>query len=646
MKKKDMILVVVLCLALLGVSLLYESKTQITGHVVSDAVPAQAGNVTNLDLARKAGFWQACFGEITVDTSVTTRPSTIAVGGNVCELNLTLPCVSDEIYASISSDVSLIDVLEGKKEAVDTFLSLDSTHPESGSQVFTNLTSFTVNSSVISNVPTTYTQVANSPGNTTFDLGVLNKSDTLIFVSHVSLDTKGFDGKTHDYQIMVPVNQSQITYYFFSDCEAAVAVPPTPTPSPEKPAAKAGKSFFPPEEKEAAPAPIHVPGNYFDVTVKIPEKYRKLLLGEMIIGEVEIIGIRNIGPVNVQIEYLIQDLEGKIFLQGFERRAIENHITFIKEIDLPEDIPAGDYMLIVKVNYEDDIALAGHPFEIIGVKEKRPLFGAAIGLVVGYGKYLAYFIIAIVLLFLLYLLFRYLCSKTCRQNTYHTCTIEELYHHHEEGETVAVNGKIRPKGKSDEGIFSELSDKTGHIDVLTNELVRGRVKVYGIIQRDVDGVIQRDVEQHKYIKAQQITTLFLKPSRKRKRKQKRMRRQETYHACTIEEIFHHHQEEENVVVNGKIRPKGKSKKGLFSELSDKTGHIDVLTSELMRGRVKIYGVIRSDVEQHKYIEAERITPLFLKPSKKRRRKQSKKSKRINILAHHKSRLKSARKKIK
>ncbi len=515
MKKKDLILIVVLCLALFGVSLFYESKTYITGLIVSDVAPAQAGNVTNLDLARKSAFWQACFGEITTDTSVTTRPSTIAIGGNVCELNLTLPCIGDEIYASISSDVSLIDILEGKKEAVDKFLSLDSTHLESGSQVFTNITSFTVNSSLISNVPTTYTKVANSPGNTTFDLGILNKSNILVFVSHVSFDTIGFDGKTHDYQIMVPVNQSQITYYFFSDCGAAPPAPPTPTPSPEKPAAKAGKSFFPPPvEEKIVPTPIHIPGDYFDVTAKIPEKYRKLLPGETLIGQVEIIGIRQIGAVNLQIEYLIQNLEGKIFLQGLESRAIENHINFLKEIDLPDNIPAGDYMFVVKVTYKDDLAVAGYPFEIIGVKEKRSFVGAAIGFAVGYGKYLAYFIIAIVLLFLLYLLFRYLCSKTCRQEIHPTCTIEDLYHHHEEGETIAVDGKIRPKRKSEEGIFSELSDKTGHIDVLTDELVKGRVRVYGIIQRDV--------EQHKYIKAESMT-FFSQTSRRRKRKRRKKR---------------------------------------------------------------------------------------------------------------------------
>lgn len=522
MEKKKLILIVGLCLALFGISLFYESKTYITSHVVSDSAPAQAGNVTYLDLTKKSAFWQACFGEITVDTSVTTRPSTVAIGGNVCELNLTLPCIGDEIYASISSDVSLIDVLEGKKEAVDKFLGLDSTHPESGSQVFTNITSFTVNSSLISDVPTTYTKVADSPGNTTFDLGVLNKSDTLIFVSHVAFDTKGFDGKTHDYQIIVPVNQSQDTYYFFSDCE--VSAPPTPTPTPTPipsgdgggggggAPAKEKEDISPPveKEKEVVPALIHIPGSYFDVVAKIPEKYRKLLPGETLIGGVEIIGIRQIGAVNLQIKYLIQDSEGKIFLQGLERRAIENHINFLKEIDLPDDIPAGDYMFVVKVTYQDDLAVAGYPFEIIGVKEKKALVGAAIGFAIGYGKYLAYFIIAVVLLFLLYLLFRYLCLRTCRQELYHTCTIEELYHHHEEGEKVVINGKIRPKGKSEEMLFYELSDETGRIDVLTSEAVKGKVNVYGIIRHDA--------EQHKYIEAERIMTFFSQTSRRKKRK--------------------------------------------------------------------------------------------------------------------------------
>ncbi len=522
MKKKDLILIVGLCLVLFGISLLYESKTYLTGHVVSDSASAQAGNVSYLDLTKKSAFWQACFGEITVDTSVTTRPSTVAIGGEVCELNLTLPCIGDEIYTSISSDVSLINVLEGKKEAVDKFLGLGSTHPESGSQVFTNITSFTVNSSLISNVPTTYTKVADSPGNTTFDLGVLNKSDTLIFVSHVAFDTKGFDGKTHDYQIMVPVNQSQDTYYFFSDCALTTPAPPTPepTPSPEKKGGGGG-TYSPPkgkEEEEAAPKIIHEPSEYFDVVTSIPERYRKILPGETLLGEVEITIIRYIGPVNVKIEYIIQNLEGEIFFQGMDRRAIENHISFLKEIDLPDSIPPGKYIFIVKVTYNDDVAIGGHQFEIAGVKEKRPLVGAAIGLAGQYGRYLAYFVILVVLLFLLYLLLRYLLSKRqCEE--YHPCTVEELYHHHEEGEKVLMEGNIKPKSKNEEGIFSELLDQTGYIDVLTSELVKGKVRIYGIVRRDAD--------RHKYVEAERITTYFQKLPRHRKKRGHREKKGKT-----------------------------------------------------------------------------------------------------------------------
>ena len=200
-----------------------KEKEALTGGAVS--TPAEGGNVTyaNASKSDDSGFWQGYFGEITVDASAST-PSSTARKGNVTELNLVLPCLGNEIYASTQNEISFGNMGAGTKEAVDTFLNLSSSHLESGSKAFTTTRDFVVSSTLITAIPTTFMKVSGS-SDSPFALAVLNQSNILVFLSNVSLDTNGFDGNTQDYQMMVPVNQSELTYYFFSDCEAAAPVP-------------------------------------------------------------------------------------------------------------------------------------------------------------------------------------------------------------------------------------------------------------------------------------------------------------------------------------------------------------------------------------------------------------------------------------
>ncbi|MBS3163352.1 hypothetical protein J4427_01555 [Candidatus Woesearchaeota archaeon] len=111
--------------------------------------------------------------------------------------------------------------------------------------------------------------------------------------------------------------------------------------------------------------PFKKPGRLFDITLIIPDKYRKLLIGGELIGEVKIINMKHIGLVDVTVESVIQDVNENILYKEYETRAVEREIDYIKKIKLPSEIPPGNYLFLVNLRYEDDLAISGYPFYIL-----------------------------------------------------------------------------------------------------------------------------------------------------------------------------------------------------------------------------------------------------------------------------------------
>jgi len=193
----------------------------LTGRVATITDAPNAGEIKFIEIS-VAGplYWGGIYGEIIVNTSSTTKTNITFSGGTVTNLNVTLPCESGEVYASTVSNISLVNIKAGNKTDIDNYLSVNSTHRESGSLTFTNSSRYIVNGTSINNVPTTYTNV-NNEDSTNFDEGLLNQSGTLVFLSNILTDQIGFDGIAHDYQMILPINATEITYYFFTDCETS-----------------------------------------------------------------------------------------------------------------------------------------------------------------------------------------------------------------------------------------------------------------------------------------------------------------------------------------------------------------------------------------------------------------------------------------
>jgi PGF-pre-PGF domain-containing protein len=122
---------------------------------------------------------------------------------------------------------------------------------------------------------------------------------------------------------------------------------------------------------EKPPEPIHIPSSLFDVKVEVPENYRILSPGDIVVAKIEILNIRKIGITKVNLEYSLEDKNKNVVYKEYETKVLENELTYFKEIKVPESLKEDYYMFVVKIIHEDETAIGGYPFFI---KEKKPQF--------------------------------------------------------------------------------------------------------------------------------------------------------------------------------------------------------------------------------------------------------------------------------
>jgi len=102
----------------------------------------------------------------------------------------------------------------------------------------------------------------------------------------------------------------------------------------------------------------------FDVRLNIPEKYLKVYPGEELNSEIEIFNIVETGKVNVTIEYLIKDEQNREIISEEDTLMVENQISFVKIIKIPENIEPGRYILYTRVIYNEKVASASAWFSV------------------------------------------------------------------------------------------------------------------------------------------------------------------------------------------------------------------------------------------------------------------------------------------
>jgi hypothetical protein len=195
---------------------------------------AQSGNITLLNICLKTQtlHWQGYAGQVYFGTAPQVPTDLNATGSlvNGTNINFTIPCdnptyVSGFITFSNSSsppiglvpgDLSILDILSGNKS-------------DSGSRTFTTLSTFDMPSGTITNVPTMFSYVNETPQSSAFREGYFNQDGNMVFVTAIEQNLLGYNRSYFDFQaILFAPMKSTIPYYIFADLNFSCPVPPGP----------------------------------------------------------------------------------------------------------------------------------------------------------------------------------------------------------------------------------------------------------------------------------------------------------------------------------------------------------------------------------------------------------------------------------
>ena len=199
---------------------------EITGHATS--VTSQGGYITEVNLASTTDvdIWGGVYGLVLRVPDFTQQLSEDLDSGTIERSDVFFDCIQTdaeggpEIYASTSSSVDLLTstVSPGTVEMVDDLIGC-SGEIFCANNTFTRNISLLIGSSNITDIPSTFTYKANGD-NEVFDIGVLNVSGELVFVSKVNATIQaGYNPNfLVNYQMLLPTpaNTTQ-TYYFYTD---------------------------------------------------------------------------------------------------------------------------------------------------------------------------------------------------------------------------------------------------------------------------------------------------------------------------------------------------------------------------------------------------------------------------------------------
>jgi len=103
----------------------------------------------------------------------------------------------------------------------------------------------------------------------------------------------------------------------------------------------------------------------FDIEVEILEEFKEVAAGGGLLVKITLYNPKGTGLVDVEVDYAIMDLDGKVIIKEHETVAVETKTSFIKRFTIPSSAKPGNYIFYAKVTYNGVVGSSSSLFEVV-----------------------------------------------------------------------------------------------------------------------------------------------------------------------------------------------------------------------------------------------------------------------------------------
>lgn len=187
---------------------------------------AAGGNITevNITVVQLTPNWQGFSGQVFFGTNASSPNITNATGRNVNATNIFIQIACDNptsasgfiFFSNVSTPPA--GLVPGNLSVLNSFVTIAGNDADNATNTFTTTSSFAFTTGTIAGVPTTFTFVNQLPQSSSFRQGYFNQGNDLVFATVIEADLTGYNGSFFDYQAIVPApNLTTVPYFIFTD---------------------------------------------------------------------------------------------------------------------------------------------------------------------------------------------------------------------------------------------------------------------------------------------------------------------------------------------------------------------------------------------------------------------------------------------
>jgi hypothetical protein len=114
---------------------------------------------------------------------------------------------------------------------------------------------------------------------------------------------------------------------------------------------------------------VEVKGPLFDLFMEIQTKFKRVIAGDTISMDLELINVGDVTKLDVFLKYWILDANDTLVYEKQETRAVEQGIKFKADLELPKNLKPGTYRVYTQIFYDEGrTALGGDSIEVVAEK--------------------------------------------------------------------------------------------------------------------------------------------------------------------------------------------------------------------------------------------------------------------------------------